>query len=95
MDLAKGMLRDHHIREDKRQGGKLYKHLRRPKKYRKQAGNGDQRGQIPNKTLIEERPEIVERRDRIGDWEADTIIGRGHQGAIVTLVDRKSRYLRT
>jgi transposase, IS30 family len=84
----------HHIREDKRQGGKLYKHLRRPKKYRKQAGNGDQRGQIPNKTLIEERPEIVERRERIGDWEADTIIGRGHQGAIVTLVDRKSRFLR-
>ena len=83
-----------HVREDKRQGGKLYKHLRRPKKYRKQVGNGDQRGQIPNKTSIEERPEVVERRERIGDWEADTIIGRGHKGAIVTLVDRKSRFLR-
>jgi len=83
-----------HVREDKRQGGKLYTHLRRPKKYRKQAGNGDQRGQIPNKTSIEERPEVVERRERIGDWEADTIIGKGHQGAIVTLVDRKSRFLR-
>ena len=84
----------HHVQEDKQQGGKLYEHLRRPKKYRKYTGNGDQRGQIPNRTSIEERPEIVERRERIGDWEADTIIGRGHQGAVVTLVERKSRLLR-
>lgn len=84
----------HHVQEDKQQGGKLYEHLRRPKKYRKHAGKGDQRGQIPNKTSIEERPEVVERRERIGDWEADTIIGRGHQGAVVTLVERKRRFLR-
>jgi len=37
---------------------------------------------------------VVERRERIGDWEADTIIEKGKQGAIVTLVDRKSRFLR-
>jgi len=36
----------------------------------------------------------VEDRSRLGDWEADTIIGKGKKGAIVTLVDRKSRYLR-
>jgi IS30 family transposase len=84
----------HHVQEDKQQGGKLYEHLRRPKRYRKHTGKGDQRGQIPNRTSIEERPEIVERRERIGDWEADTIIGRGHQGAVVTLVERKSRFLR-
>ena len=41
---------------------------------------------------IEERPEIVDRRERLGDWEADTIIGAGKQGAIVTLVERKSRF---
>jgi IS30 family transposase len=84
----------HHVREDKQQGGKLYEHLRRPKKYRNHVGNGDQRGQIPNRTSIEERPKVVEKRERIGDWEADTIIGRGHQGAIVTLVERRSRFLR-
>jgi len=29
----------------------------------------------------------------MGDWESDTIIGKGNQQAIVTLVERKSRYL--
>jgi len=36
----------------------------------------------------------VERRERIGDWEADTMIGKGKKGAIVTLVDCNSRSLR-
>jgi transposase, IS30 family len=83
-----------HIWEDKKKGGKLYKHLRHPKKYRKHPGTGDKRGIIPNRKSIEERPEAVDKRERIGDWEADTIIGRGHQGAVVTLVERKSRFLR-
>jgi len=83
-----------YIWHDKRCKGMLYKHLRRKKKYRKRSGNRDNRGKIPNRIGIEERPEIVDRRERIGDWEADTIIGKGKKGAIVTLVDRKSRYLR-
>jgi IS30 family transposase len=83
-----------HVREDKRQGGELYTHLRHPKKYRKRTGNSDQRGKIPNRVSIEERPEAAENRERIGDWEADTIIGKERKGAIVTLVDRKSRFLR-
>lgn len=83
-----------HVWEDKRQGGELYKHLRCRKKYRKRSGKGDHRGKIPNRTSIEERPEEVENRERIGDWEADTIIGKGKKGAVVTLVDRKSRFLR-
>jgi len=83
-----------HIWEDKKHGGTLYKHLRHPKKYRKHPGKGDTRGIIPNRKSIDERPEVVDKRERIGDWEADTIIGKGHKGAIVTLVDRKSRYLR-
>ena len=41
---------------------------------------------------IEERPEIVEQRLRIGDWEVDTIVGKGHRQAIVTLTERKSRF---
>ena len=36
----------------------------------------------------------MEDRSRLGDWEADTIIGKGKKGAIEILVDRKSRYLR-
>ena len=83
-----------YVWHDKRCNGMLYKHLRRKKKYRKRSGNRDNRGKIPNRVGIEERPEIVDRRERIGDWEADAIIGKGRKGAIVTMVDRKSRFLR-
>ena len=81
-----------HIYMDKRSGGDLHKHLRCQKKRRKRVGDYDRRGKIPNQVSIEERPEIVERRERIGDWEADTIIGTGKRGAIVTLVERRSRF---
>ena len=77
---------------DKRAGGSLHKHLRCQKKRRKRAGNRDRRGKIPHQVSIEERPESVEKRARLGDWEADTMIGAGQQGALVTLVDRKSRF---
>jgi len=83
-----------HIYRDKRNGGTLWKHLRCCKKRRKRYGSYEKRGQIPNRTSIDERPQVVEDRSRLGDWEADTIVGKGKKGAIVTLVDRKSRYLR-
>jgi IS30 family transposase len=83
-----------YIWNDKKQGGKLYQQLRCQKKYRKRSQTGEKRGKIPNQTSIEERPAIVEARERLGDWEGDTIIGKRKQGAIVTLVDRKSRLLR-
>jgi len=83
-----------HIYRDKRKGGTLWGHLRCRKKRKKRYGSYDKRGQIPNRTSIDERPQVVEDRSRLGDWEADTIIGKGKKGAIVTLVDRKSRYLR-
>jgi IS30 family transposase len=49
------------------------------------------RGIIKNRVGIKERPNIVERKIRIGDWEGDTVVGQNHQGALVTLVDRKSK----
>lgn len=45
------------------------------------------------KRRIDERPAIVERRGRIGDWEGDTIMGRDKRVKIVTFVDRRSGYL--
>jgi IS30 family transposase len=83
-----------YIYKDKRDGGNLWKHLRCHKKRRKRYGSYEKRGQIPNRKWIDDRPQIVEDRSRLGDWEADTIVGKGRKGAIVTLVDRKSRYLR-
>jgi len=83
-----------YIYQDKKDGGRLWKHLRCRKKRKKRYGSYEKRGQIPNRTMIDERPKIASDRSRLGDWEADTIIGKGKKGAIVTLVDRKSRYLR-
>lgn len=79
--------------EDKSTGGNLYKHLRHShKKKKKQYGKPDKRGKIPNRISIEHRPQIIDNKERIGDWEGDTIIGKNHKGAIVTLTERKSNY---
>jgi IS30 family transposase len=82
-----------HIWQDKARSGMLYRHLRigGAKQRRKRRNSRDMRGAIPNRIGIEKRPKIVERRIRIGDWEGDTVIGKNHQGALVTLVDRKSK----
>lgn len=81
-----------YILADKRANGDLYKHLRCQKKRRKRYGKYDRRGKLPNCRSIEERPAIVNARKRLGDWEVDTIIGRQHKQAIVTLTERKSRF---
>ncbi|MGZ5601846.1 MAG: IS30 family transposase, partial [Methylobacter sp.] len=82
-----------HIWTDKRNGGTLYQHLRHShKKRKKRYGSKDKRGQIRNRISIDERPEIVAQKTRIGDWEIDTMIGKNHQGALVTLVDRVSKF---
>ena len=83
------------LQEDKKAGGDLYKHLRHSgKKRKKRYGSKDRRGQIKNRVSIDERPKIVERKRRIGDWEGDTIIGKQQQKAIVTLVERVSKITR-
>ena len=83
-----------YIYANKEQGGTLYLNLRCRKQRRKRYGSYDRRGQLPNRRSIEERPAIVEQKHRIGDWEADTIVGRQHKGAIVSLVERKSKLTR-
>jgi len=80
------------ILEDKKTGGTLYKHLRHSgRKRKKRYGSVDRRGQIKNRVFIDERPKIVDKKLRLGDWEGDTIIGKKQQKAIVTLVDRASK----
>ncbi|MBT6050529.1 MAG: IS30 family transposase, partial [Candidatus Scalindua sp.] len=70
-----------------------YKNLRQShRKRKKRYGSREKRGQIPKRVSIDKRPEIVDTRRRIGDWEADTIIGRNHKGAMITLVERKAKY---
>lgn len=79
------------VLEDKQNGGMLYKQLRHSRKKRKKRyGSSDRRGEIKDRTSIDKRPKSIEKRDRIGDWEIDLVIGKSHQGAIVTVVDRLS-----
>lgn len=82
-----------HIRADKKAGGSLYTHLRHGgRKYNHRQGKTSGRGLIPNRVDIDERPAIVAEKSRIGDWEADTLIGANHRGAILSHVERKSKY---
>lgn len=79
------------IQQDKASGGELYRHLRHKKPYRKRTGSPDTRGQIIGRVSIDERPAVVDEKSRIGDWEADTVIGKGHKGVLVTLAERFSK----
>lgn len=82
-----------HVWEDKRSGGQLYSHLRRRgKTYQKRCNGKRSRGQIRNRVGIEERPGIVDEKSRVGDWEIDTVIGKGHSGALVTIVERATQF---
>lgn len=49
---------------------------------------------IPNRVDISCRPPEVDARQRYGDWEGDLVLGANQKGAIVTLVERKSLFLR-
>ena len=81
-----------YVLADKKNGGNLYKHLRHQnKRYRKRYGNANNHSGIPNRVDIDNRPEVANNRERVGDFEADTIIGKNHKGAIVTLDDRKTK----
>ena len=79
-----------YVQRDKHQGGKLYKHLRHNgRRYRK--GSRAKRVIIPNRIGIEERPEIGYTKQRLGTWDVDTVLGKQGTGAIVSLIERKSK----
>ena len=82
-----------HILKDQSKGGDLHRLLRCQKKRRKRYRGGREcRGRIANRVCIEQRPTIVDEKSRIGDWEGDTVVGKDHQGFLVTLAERNSRY---
>lgn len=84
------------IYRDASQGGALYSQLRRRRKRRRrQAGYGSERGLISDRKRMTDRPDCVDLKTRYGDWEGDTVIGTQGTGAILTQVERKSRYLIT
>ena len=82
-----------HIWADKQSGGILFKHLRcQGKAYQPRGKKLSGRGHIKNRVSIDERPDIVDEKSRIGDWEIDLVIGKGHSGALVTIVERQTKF---
>lgn len=79
---------------DKRHGGVLWRHLRCQKPHRKRYGRYDRRGRARplGGVPIEARPAVIETRATFGHWEGDTMLDSGMRSALVTLVERKSRY---
>ncbi len=69
----------------------LRTHLRRDGKRR---SGPEKRGQLVGCVSIEGRPKVVDSRRRFGDWEGDTIVSPGRRSGLVTMVDRKSGYVR-
>ena len=83
-----------YIWTDKKAGGKLYRYLRtKGKKYAKRGELKGSRGQIIGRIGIEQRPEMVEHKERFGDLEIDLIIGKGHRQALLTINDRATGLL--
>jgi len=54
----------------------------------------EKRGKLANCVSIQGRGKVINHRRRYGDWEGDTIVGKGRRSALVTLVERKSGYAR-
>ena len=82
-----------YIYRDRAAGGSLHTHLRTGRLRRRKRGGSGQRGRIARAVSIHERPAIVDRRGRFGDWEADTLQGCKGSGGLATLVERKSGFL--
>lgn len=78
-----------HVEKDRREEGELSNHMRRgkysfePREYK---------GKIKNRTTIDKRPDIINERQRLGDFEIDLVVGPKNKGALLTIIDRLSRY---
>ncbi len=85
-----------YVERDKLEGGKLKSHLRILRKQRKDRKRPKYRayqGLVRDRVPIDKRPKVVEKRCRIGDYERDTIRGKIGGPVLLTIVDRKTRYL--
>lgn len=80
---------------DKKRGGRLYRRLRtKGKKYTNRGSLKGKRGQIKDRVDIDQRPQIVEHKQRVGDVEMDLVIGKNHKGALLTINDRATGMLK-
>jgi len=84
-----------YIYADAAAGGELYGYLLRKRRRRRPQSRGSMaRGQLRDRVMIDQRPEEVNSRSSIGHWEGDTIVGKAGRSAVVSLLERRSRFLR-
>jgi IS30 family transposase len=84
----------HSNRREDKEAKLLYRYLKHGRRHRKRGNRRDNRGSIPNRVSIEQRPKIVNRRKRIGDIEVDLMIGKNHQSALLVSLDRATLHTR-
>jgi IS30 family transposase len=66
----------------------LYKHLRHGKRKQKRGNYKQNRGVIKERVPIDQRPDFIENRQRLGDVEVDLMMGKNHQSALLVMTDR-------
>ncbi|HKK44593.1 MAG TPA: IS30 family transposase [Balneolaceae bacterium] len=66
----------------------LYTHIRHGRRRRKRGNYNDSRGILTARVGIEQRPKVVEQRTRLGDLEADFMVGKAHKSALLVITDR-------
>jgi len=66
----------------------LYKDLKHGAGKRRRGNRQDSRGTITGRVSIEQRPDVVEQRARLGDIEVDLMVGKAHKSALLVLTDR-------
>jgi len=84
----------HTNRKDGQEYKQLYSYLKHGKRRRKRGNRKDRRGIIPNRTSIEQRPQIIDKRERLGDIEIDLMMGKSHKGSLLVITDRVSLFTR-
>ncbi len=84
----------HTNRKENQEYKQLYSYLKHGKRRRKRGNRKDCRGIIPNRVSIEQRPQIINKRERLGDVEVDLMMGKNHKGSLLVITDRASLFTR-
>jgi IS30 family transposase len=81
----------HSHRRDLRKDKMLHRDLKHHGRRRKRGNNNESRSVIKERVSIEKRPKIINQRKRIGDKEADLVLGKNRRPGLLVLTDRKLR----
>jgi IS30 family transposase len=66
----------------------LFHYLRHGRRRRKRSNQYQNRGCIPHRVSIEQRPAVVNKKQRLGDFEIDLMMGKNHRPGLLVMMDR-------